>query len=550
MKNTIAAIAFIYLLCVAEISNAQSSSFQKVFNSGLYTVYGTSSFHEPGVSAPSPEQIICFSAQVATPGKFDIAILKIDSAGTVVNNKMLTKNPSFHDWTRDFIKLGSNYYMTGSSRAFDTSTFSYESSYMLKFDANLNVVSQINYFLQDREIFAQSITAIADSKILITGLTVFNSNWSFFLLKTDTLGNIIWFKQYPQPIDAVTVRELSNGDIMVAGSFAYAFQFIQPIALRFDSSGNLIWAKIYIYAVGMFDNQNSTLEFIHDFGNGNILLAGRSDYSGIASLGFMDSYVLMVNNAGDIGWSKTFGEFQHDWAYDYAVSSNNQLVICGSTGSFFNYSNYGFVQVIDTSGSLVSSYAFGDTAAQEQLTLTGFREISGNKNMVIGFKTMAGLFNLFVTDYSAGNIGSCPVHPVSFLSSDASGYPVHSFSFVADSSLIPYTNSDSFSSYSGIDDSVLCASITSVDENSSLPLNQITVFPNPASELLHIQLLTKEKENTTVEVYNLIGEKVSGYDLKPGANALNVSGIAPGIYFLKFFSSSGIITIRKIMILS
>ncbi|HKR03900.1 MAG TPA: T9SS type A sorting domain-containing protein [Bacteroidia bacterium] len=534
MKNTITALVSIYILCAAHISGAQSSSFQKRFISDLYTVHGTASFHEPGALPVSGEQVICFSAQIGTPGKFDIVLLKIDSAGSILNSKILTKDPGFHDWTREFIRLGSNYYMTGSSRAFDTSTFHYESSYLLKFDANLDVLSQTNYFLPDRELFAQALTATSDGKILMTGVTSYNSNWQFFLLKTDTTGNVTWFKQYPLGIDANVVREVSNGDIMIAGSMAYSFQFIQPMAFRFDSNGNLLWAKNYIYATGAFDYQNSNLEFVHDFGNGNILLAGRTDYSGIAALGFMDSYVLMVNNAGDVTWSKTFGAFQSDWAYDYSISSNNELVICGSTGSFFNYSNYGFVQVMDTSGALVSSYAFGDTTIQEQITLTGFRQLSAGNSMVIGYKTHANLFNLYVSDFSATGSGTCPVYPVSFQSADASSYPVQSFVAVADSSLTPYTNNDSFNFYSGINDTVLCAGITSVDENP-FSAGELTVFPNPATDHISIAFSHLPKSICTVKLSDVTGRVMKQTTFAEKQFMLDVSAYTCGIYILQLY---------------
>ena len=128
MKLKITAV-ILFVFCVNKILFAQYSSIQKVITSDLSTVYGTAPFHQPGSAAPSAEQVVCFSTMMATPGKFDIAVLKIDSAGAITGNKILTKNPNFHDWARSQVKLGDYYYLTGSSRAFDTSSFSYESAY-------------------------------------------------------------------------------------------------------------------------------------------------------------------------------------------------------------------------------------------------------------------------------------------------------------------------------------------------------------------------------------------------------------------------------------
>ena len=532
MKHIFPPLTFLLLLTISTGTSAQSASFQKVISSDVYTVYGTAPFHEYAIATPSSEHIICFSASIGTPGKFDIAMLKTDSSGAVIANNIFTQDPSYHDWVRGFTRIGNSYYMTGSSRAFDTSSFHNESAYMVKFDNNLNLLSQNNYLLPNSEIFAQSITPTADNKILITGTTVQNSNWSFFLLKTDTTGNLIWFKQYAQPINAAVVRELSNGDIMVAGSYPYAFQFIQPVACWFDSYGNLIWARNYNFSTGTFDYQNSTLEFIHDFGNGNIILAGRTDYSGAGALGFMDSYVLKITNSGSVVWAKTYGGFQNDWPYGYTVTPNDELVISGSTSSFFNNSNFGFVQAIDSSGALIYGDAFGDTTTNEQITLTGLRQLSATRSLVIGIKYIANLFNLYISDFTNSNSGQCPVNPVVFQSADATSYPTLNFTFVADSSITVYGNDVSFHSYSGLIDSVICEGITSVSEsNSQYP---VTVFPNPTNDLLQVQFPDNLCEKINVSFYNLVGEKISDLSLDKGINKLEVSAMAPGVYILSW----------------
>lgn len=538
MKTILKYFLLTYLLLASSISRAQTSSIQKVSGCNVYDVNGIVPFHQTGITTPSSNQIICFSAQVTDPGKHDIVIMKIDSAGNNLNHKVLTKDPNFHDWTQAFIELGNNYYMTGSSRGFDTSSFSYESSYLLKFDDNLNIISQTNYFLSGRELFAKSITATSDNNILITGSMVFSSNWSFFLLKTDTLGSVIWFKQYgyPQGMDASVVRELANGDIMIAGSFPYGFQFIMPAALRFTGTGNLIWAKIYIYDTNAFANQNSVLKFIHDFGNNRILLAGQTDYSGIASHGFMDSYALMIDNNGSIVWSKTFGEFQSDWSYNYTLSSANQLVITGSTSSFYNFSNFGFVQYIDTTGTLLSSYAFGDTTVQEQITLSGFRELSTNENMLLGFKRIINDFNFYLTNFSTSASGTCPVNPVTFQTLDASSYPVFSYTVPLDSSLTPYTNTDTFTTYQGISDSILCSTIPNSIIENSVSEQSLLVFPNPASDFIYLP--ASDKKIIQVEFYNITGEKIKSQKINPADEIIYVNKLSAGIYFIKFIASN------------
>jgi len=522
---------FIIAILVIKVLSAQTASYQKIFDVDMYSVNGLATYNQQGIASPSSDQIVCFSAQVANPGKFDIVMLKLDTFGNMIRNKILTKNPNFHDWTREFVKLDGSYYMTGSSRAFDTSAFSYESAYLLQFDENLDVISQTNFFLPERELFAQSITSTSDKNLLITGSSVYNSNWSFFILKTSPKGNVIWVKQYgfPKGMDASCIRELSNGDIMIAGSYPFALQFIMPVAARFNNDGDLKWAKSYNYATGTFDYQNSALKFIHEFGKDRTMLAGRTDYSG---LGYMDSYAMMVNETGDLVWSKTFGEFQNDWGYNYSVSGKNQLVISGSTNSFFNNSSFGFVQYIDTFGTLKASYVFGDTSKQEQLTLSDFREINNEKSLVCGLKTISNKFALYVSAFKESGKGKCPLYPVSFQTYDVSSYPIFDYSISVDTSQKLNTNHDAFHFYEGIDDYILCSEKPSSTEDVSGINQQLKLLPNPALDNIILSFDQDLGEGYLFQLYDLTGRILMNRTMVD-QNNIDISSLAPGTFYIK-----------------
>ncbi len=70
---------------------------------------------------------------------------------------------------------------------------------------------------------------------------------------------------------------------------------------------------------------------------------------------------------------------------------------------------------------------------------------------------------------------------------------------------------------------------TEVAEKSSL--DGLQVWPNPASELLHVEC----SRSTTVrgELINSAGQRVGTMQLRPGRNAMDVSGLVPGLYLLR-----------------
>ncbi|MFC5269734.1 S8/S53 family peptidase [Adhaeribacter terreus] len=77
----------------------------------------------------------------------------------------------------------------------------------------------------------------------------------------------------------------------------------------------------------------------------------------------------------------------------------------------------------------------------------------------------------------------------------------------------------------------------------------IKVYPNPASDLLQLELPAHfSKTETHLELINTVGKSVAFKTLKPGSKStLNVSGLATGLYVLKV-RNNGMIQTQKIQI--
>ncbi len=70
--------------------------------------------------------------------------------------------------------------------------------------------------------------------------------------------------------------------------------------------------------------------------------------------------------------------------------------------------------------------------------------------------------------------------------------------------------------------------VTATTERDALP--EVQLFPNPASELLFLQNL---EEETTIELYDLLGRSVLRQTLAPGNHTLDVGGYERGTYLLR-----------------
>jgi hypothetical protein len=64
---------------------------------------------------------------------------------------------------------------------------------------------------------------------------------------------------------------------------------------------------------------------------------------------------------------------------------------------------------------------------------------------------------------------------------------------------------------------------------------KIKVYPNPANENVTFIAYLPEKQNGSIEIYNMMGSEIAGYVLKQGDNKLNIPTVSfnEGIYLYK-----------------
>jgi hypothetical protein len=91
-------------------------------------------------------------------------------------------------------------------------------------------------------------------------------------------------------------------------------------------------------------------------------------------------------------------------------------------------------------------------------------------------------------------------------------------------------------------------STSGISENSAREIN-VNVFPNPTSELLVIQLLDLNRENTNISLYDTNGKLIESTTVYPGATIgfFDTKTFYAGHYILKISNTTGTTT-RKVVI--
>jgi len=78
----------------------------------------------------------------------------------------------------------------------------------------------------------------------------------------------------------------------------------------------------------------------------------------------------------------------------------------------------------------------------------------------------------------------------------------------------------------------------------------INVYPNPANQLVTIDINGQEFETGTIQIYNLAGKEVQTTDLLASQNAvkLNVAGMDNGVYLVKVVTNGNAVNTQKLTI--
>jgi hypothetical protein len=88
-------------------------------------------------------------------------------------------------------------------------------------------------------------------------------------------------------------------------------------------------------------------------------------------------------------------------------------------------------------------------------------------------------------------------------------------------------------------DTVVCVVVTSDAGINSIASNasQISIYPNPNNGLFKIQ--SSASGQYTVEIYNVLGEKVKSFELTGNTNQVDLSSQPNGVYLYRVLSEKG-----------
>ncbi len=407
-----------------------------------------------------------------------------------------------------------------------------------------------------------SLDTTSDGGYVVATTTGNNPNGGNFIIsKIDELGNQSWIYQNTQFNGSdsdnyiIKIRQtLDHGIIGIGGIYVTpgtSTNYTDGIIIKLDSSGNLMWRReldfndyeylsaIYLnddttyFIMGAvlgknllikIDNNGDTIwtkQNINSpkyFGHGDIYKNGQFYYSfgsfrDSLSPSFSYEQIAKIDTSGNWIWTKTIndtGNFSIGNYYSHWLTKDSFLL---SSKYMFNSQNQYYFQInkYDLQGNLINTIIHNSILGEFDSDTT-----------MIGIIGTVGII-----DYINGNIIKSydsfyvqNTHAIGDIISDRKKN-------------ILFCGKANFSGFGDEAFLVKFSDTTSTRINYVSQKLELSIFPNPASEILNIHLNRKGEKQYYLELFNCIGElKYSSSWIGKDKLQIDVRGYPPGLYFL------------------
>jgi len=403
-----------------------------------------------------------------------------------------------------------------------------------------------------------------------------------FILKLDFDGNILWAKKMGGSLQEAgyCINTDAAGNVYTTGFFSSSTADFDPgnglynlnnsspglyeiYITKSDSEGNFIWAKSVgssqedlgysivanesgVYVTGIF---NATADFDPGAGTFNLTSSGQSDI-----------FILKLTPSGDFEWARSVGGSSGDAGIAIAADDLGGIYIAGvftdivdfnwgQENTYFISAGFtdGFILKADTGGNFVWVKSIagpsGDAITSMTVDLQGNIYTTGGFRETVDFDPGAGIHNItavgqdiFISALNASGdfifaqgIGGTDIDRGLAICTDETGsiYLTGYFSGTIDFNAGTDTLNLNAQGYNDV--FILKFKQDDVGIDYTNHVNEITVFPVPANEVVNLKI-PDNLINSDITIFNSTGKSLFKGKAVNAVNPINISGFAPGIY--------------------
>ncbi|MGL4596123.1 MAG: hypothetical protein ACRCYO_01265, partial [Bacteroidia bacterium] len=173
------------------------------------------------------------------------------------------------------------------------------------------------------------MNACNDGGFILVGSSETTSNGAedALLIRTDAAGQMQWSKAYggPQTENAFFAQQMPDNGFVVCGETFSNGQNGEAFLVRTDALGNLIWFKTY------GDSGYDIAYSCAPTNNGGFIIAGLTERNSAFNY---EAFLICTDANGDTLWTKTYGGPSIDHAVSVIQTSDHGFIFSGKCMSF------------------------------------------------------------------------------------------------------------------------------------------------------------------------------------------------------------------------
>ncbi len=444
-------------------------------------------------------------------------IMKLDSSGNILWSKLYYMDSLRFDINRTIFDDNGHVYSIGKGR--DITGPGSDNPFILKTDTSGNIIwfKSFNFNSTSGPSFADII--ILDNKLIITGAVDYALGISGMMLigQLDTSGTIDHFRYFKSnhSIIGLKIRPYSTNEYIITGKISVDTIPSNDVTscfyvMKVDSLFTPIWHSAFLTNDNGTDEANAIFT-VHD---NRILIGGQATQASNSAYCFlMDLDSLGTQLATKLYcFNSNFSSAQEILRID-----SNHFVIYG-------YGIVNFLRIDSVGNPLGSKRIWGGGGG----TILDKGSLTNDKGMVLAYwknpyGTISKADSLYNFNCEELNVPICQTLPIVF-----DTFPFH----VADTSFT-YTITDSINSVPANPQyNLVCQTATGNPEQSINNQDPI-LYPNPTVDIVNILFDLQSNGVRTIELFDTKWILQSNFLSSENSYILSVQHLVPGCYFLR-----------------
>jgi hypothetical protein len=457
------------------------------------------------------------------PANNDAWIIKLDANGDTVWTRIIAGNPVGHEMFSTIRQLPDSGYIA-SGYGWDTIANHFVPA-MVRLNAAGNILWMKWYRTEicpgpcNTIDMATDVIQTPDGGFAVTGRDetfVGTPTRTLFILKTDSAGNIEWAKDYDDMYQSEGARLAVAPDsgllvIGFCGPSPYNAGSTDMYVIRTKANGDTLWVKSY------GGNSGEIGMCISPTGDSCFILTG---YTTSFGSGYIDVYLVKINSQGDTLWSKTYGEFNGEYAYTTCQDADGNLLTSGRTSSFNTADYNDFLLKTDSAGNLTWTKMYG---ASEYDYRNFVSTTNGGGYVLAGrYKPiLSQTRSVFVIKTNSNGETACNYSDISLIETNTNTQVRQIPAQISDMTMTAIDMTPIVYSDSILIQDCLIQGYSDVSKD-----DRIRIYPNPATKYFSISGIQKG----TIEIFNAIGKLIYSEKIKSEPIYFNQPS---GIYFVR-----------------